>query len=289
MPSARRIRFLVLATVVAVVFLLFYTSGVDSGDGSFYDKTMKAMHYPKGQSVINTRTGAKAGHVPADSDGDGDIDEDDKRAKEQLMDSLGAAAKDARDKANKKAPVKPDSPSKVIGVGSSREGQDKKKPASGGDVDSKPKPASEKQDAKVVLAGILKKAPGNYEAKSAVSDKPELLMLMIVVIFSKTFCPYSKRAKGILLEKYNIEPKPYVVELDEHDLGSEIQDELEKTTGRRTVPNIMINGVSLGGSDQIVELDEHDLLSSKIQEMGKRKVQVSKLLEVQVEKGAAPH
>lgn len=110
-----------------------------------------------------------------------------------------------------------------------------------------------------------------------------------MVIFSKSYCRFSKRAKGILLEKYTIEPKPFVVELDEHPLGAELQDELLEATGRRTVPNILINGVSLGGSDQIVDLDEHDQLTSKIQEMGKRKVQISKLLVAEEVKGATPH
>ena len=59
-----------------------------------------------------------------------------------------------------------------------------------------------------------------------------------VIIFSKTYCPYSKRAKGVLLEKYVIEPKPYVFELDTAPLGPQIQARLAGMTGRKTVPNI---------------------------------------------------
>lgn len=96
-----------------------------------------------------------------------------------------------------------------------------------------------------------------------------------VIIFSKSYCPFSKRAKGILLEKYSISPEPYVVELDKHPLMTALQDQLAKSTGRRTVPNIMINGVSIGGADDIVALDNDDKLVAKILERGNDKVQVS--------------
>lgn len=89
-----------------------------------------------------------------------------------------------------------------------------------------------------------------------------------VIIFSKSYCPYSKRAKGVLLEKYNITPEPHVVELDLHPLGKQIQERLGKMTGRTTVPNIMINGKSIGGSDEIGELDKDDELVVKIRALG---------------------
>lgn len=88
-----------------------------------------------------------------------------------------------------------------------------------------------------------------------------------MVIFSKTYCRFSKRAKGLLLEKYHITPEPYVVELDEHALGPLLQDELNVRTGRRTVPNIMINGVSIGGADDIVDLDNADRLVAKVKSL----------------------
>lgn len=97
----------------------------------------------------------------------------------------------------------------------------------------------------------------------------------LVVIFSKSYCPFSKRAKGVLLEKYSISPDPYVVELDKHPLMSYLQDQLEKTTGRRTVPNIIVNGVSIGGADDIVDLDHSNKLVAKIVELGNNKVVVS--------------
>lgn len=89
-----------------------------------------------------------------------------------------------------------------------------------------------------------------------------------MIIFSKSFCPYSKRAKGVLLEKYSIDPPPYVVELDEHPLGAKIQARLGELTGRKTVPNIMINKKSIGGGDEIAELDARKTLIDKFKSMG---------------------
>ena len=99
--------------------------------------------------------------------------------------------------------------------------------------------------------------------------------ILSVIIFSKSYCPYSKRAKGILLEKYTISPAPYVVELDEHPLGKQLQDQLKVRTDRKTVPNIMVNGVSMGGSDEIVELDNADRLAAKIRDLGNKRVEIT--------------
>lgn len=96
----------------------------------------------------------------------------------------------------------------------------------------------------------------------------------VVVIFSKSYCPFSKRAKGLLLEKYLITPDPYVVELDEHPIGPAIQDALLEKTGRRTVPNIMINGVSIGGADDVLAMDKEDKLIGKIRDLGKTRVEI---------------
>lgn len=43
-----------------------------------------------------------------------------------------------------------------------------------------------------------------------------------LMVFSKTYCPYSKLAKRILYEKYKIYPK-HILELDEENNMTEIQ------------------------------------------------------------------
>lgn len=107
--------------------------------------------------------------------------------------------------------------------------------------------------------------------RASAADPPHLP----VIIFSKSFCPYSKRAKGILLEKYIIEPTPYVVELDQHPLGPKIQAKLADMTGRKTVPNVMIYGKSIGGGDDIAALDNEKALAAKITSLGGKRIEVA--------------
>ncbi|OAQ72853.1 glutaredoxin domain-containing protein [Pochonia chlamydosporia 170] len=274
MPSPRRMRLLVLAAVVTVVFFFFYSSGVDPSQDShkiqdFYHKTMDGMKKgtPPGQAIINTKTGQRAGHIPADKDADGDVDEDDRKVAAEMQMRLKKAEQDAKDKANTKGGLKPDVPSKIVGQGNSAGGQPKKDKTTGDHALSKDsdkttdktkgkaKETKEESEAEAELSSILKKAP--------------------VVIFSKTYCPFSKTAKGILLDKYHIAPVPHVVELDEHPQGPALQAVLGEKTGRRTVPNILVNGVSIGGGDDIVELDRENKLAGKIKMLGNKRIQVS--------------
>lgn len=77
------------------------------------------------------------------------------------------------------------------------------------------------------------------------------------------------------MKKYTIEPAPFVVELDKHDLGPQLQEALKEKTGRKTVPNVLINGVSIGGGDEVVELHQSGELASKLEELGNKRVTVS--------------
>ncbi len=126
------------------------------------------------------------------------------------------------------------------------------------------------QMAREELQGILKRSP--------------------IVIFSKSYCPHSKRAKKLLLDQYTITPAPYVVELDlmetkvpgkktddgedepQVTLGKKVQDLLVTLTGRRTVPNIMINAQSLGGADDVLRLEGDGILVETVKKMGGKRI-----------------
>lgn len=97
-------------------------------------------------------------------------------------------------------------------------------------------------------------------------------MVSLVIIFSKSYCPFSKKAKSIILDHYTVVPAPYVVELDLHPLGPHIQQLLAKSTGRRTVPNVLVNGLSIGGGDDVEALDKEDQLATKIKSIGKKRI-----------------
>ncbi|KAF4340237.1 glutaredoxin [Fusarium beomiforme] len=276
MPSPRRVRLLILATIGTFIFILFYTSGFDSHRDAetftgqeFIKKTQNAMSANEPPApIVDFATGEKAGQPHADKDGDGDIDADDQKLAAQMQERLKAAEAEAKGKANEKGGLRPDPPKKVVGVGSSAEGQDKDKIV---------KPAGGEGGA-AAPAAAEKKLETETRSKEAIAAREELdsiLKKSPVIIFSKTYCPFSKRAKSLLIEKYSITPEPYIVELDVHPQGQALQDQLLETTGRRTVPNIMVNGVSLGGADDITEMDQAGKLVSKIVDLGNKRVEVS--------------
>ncbi|CCM03789.1 uncharacterized protein FIBRA_05936 [Fibroporia radiculosa] len=92
--------------------------------------------------------------------------------------------------------------------------------------------------------------------ETAVSDST-------ITIFSKTWCPYCKRAKQLLTTKFpNVPTK--ILELDELDEGSEIQSYLAEKTGQGTVPSIFINQKHVGGCDNVVGLDSRGELASLV-------------------------
>ena len=59
-------------------------------------------------------------------------------------------------------------------------------------------------------------------------------------------------------------PAPYVVEIDQHPHGPELQAHLGQVTGRRTVPNIMANGESIGGGDEMRSLEASGKLGTTL-------------------------
>ncbi|KAH8662902.1 thioredoxin-like protein [Tricladium varicosporioides] len=253
MPSARRIKVFGLLVFLFVITVLFYTASLrqvqpqDSRTvGDFYAKTVNALDKKPGEA--GTGKAVK--------------NEEDEEVARAMSERLAEAAKLAKDKANKKAP-KPDAPSSVVGVGSAADGANKERGVAGrkkftsGESQEPVKEnerveTEEEHKVEVELNSILKKSP--------------------IIIFSKSYCPYSRKAKGILLEKYLIDPAPFVVELDQHPLGQQLQASLADLTGRRTVPNILINGVSIGGGDDIAEMDVKRTLTGKINELGGKKM-----------------
>ena len=67
-----------------------------------------------------------------------------------------------------------------------------------------------------------------------------------VVIYSKSWCPYCAQCK----ELFDGMSQPYtVIELDQREDGDQLQASLLQMTQQRTVPNVFINGIHLGGND----------------------------------------
>ena len=71
-----------------------------------------------------------------------------------------------------------------------------------------------------------------------------------ILMYSTAVCPYCIRAEQLLHHKGVQE-----IEKIRVDLQPELRVEMTEKTGRRTVPQIYINGVYVGGYDDLASLD----------------------------------
>ena len=77
-----------------------------------------------------------------------------------------------------------------------------------------------------------------------------------VEIYVSAYCPYCHRAKA-LLDSKGIQYKEYLVD-DDDDLRNKM---VERAGGRYTVPQVFIDNVGVGGSDDIHDLDRRGKLN----------------------------
>ncbi|CAI7626864.1 unnamed protein product [Penicillium discolor] len=254
MPSSQRRLRLIVVAVIALLFMVFYYTGDASKiqNQKFYRSTLDAMKakeqakQAKAQEKIQQPV-----HAPGQNDaaGAGDrvpIAEVEKAAVPPATENEDTEEIPIAGRTKMTVPKKgsQDTPSEVQSGVKSEEEKEREEKAKREREEKERKEA----EAKTELNAILKRAP--------------------IIVFSKSYCPYSKKAKLILLEHYSIEPKPFVVELDKHPLGPYLQALLAQSTGRRTVPNVLVSGKSIGGGDDIAALDQSDELASTLRQMG---------------------
>ncbi len=86
-----------------------------------------------------------------------------------------------------------------------------------------------------------------------------------VVMISKSFCPFCKKAYEIL-SKYNkdIIKKEIDIDFGEEDMTA-IQEYCKEKTGASSVPRVFIGGEFIGGCDDTEKLDKEDKLKSLIE------------------------
>ena len=79
-----------------------------------------------------------------------------------------------------------------------------------------------------------------------------------VIVYSTSYCPYCVRAKDLLKRK-----GAAFKELNAED-DKVREDMIAKAGGRRTVPQIFINGQHVGGSDELHALDKAGKLDAML-------------------------
>lgn len=78
---------------------------------------------------------------------------------------------------------------------------------------------------------------------------------MNIEIYTTTFCPYCRAAKR-LLESRGLEYSEINIEKK-----GKSRAQLEELTGGRTVPQIVMDGESIGGYDDLIALDNKGKLA----------------------------
>jgi glutaredoxin 3 len=83
--------------------------------------------------------------------------------------------------------------------------------------------------------------------------------MAIVEMYTTQVCPYCVRAKDLLKRK-GVEVTEIRVDLDD----AKRDEMLARAAGRRTVPQIFINGQHVGGSDDLQALDSKGELDAML-------------------------
>jgi glutaredoxin 3 len=81
--------------------------------------------------------------------------------------------------------------------------------------------------------------------------------MAMIVMYSTEVCPYCIRAEQLLKRKGVTE-----IEKIRIDLQPELRIAMVEKTGRRTVPQIFIDGLHVGGYDDLAALDQAGELNS---------------------------
>lgn len=294
MPPTRRLKTALLLALFATLTILYVTHGASNTHNSqFYTRTVAAIqtrHDTEAREALIAEEKTRADRVA--------------RIQEEHEKAMGAAKQKpiVEDTVGSEHSVKAqEAPAAVAPEGKPVAGR-KMMPSdgnggNGGKVVVNPN-ADDDGVARVGNGGAAKSRESSVASKSNKEQEEEtesehetetemnsILKKGPIIIFSKSYCPFSKKAKNILLSRYTITPPPYVVELDLHPLGAGLQAALKKSTGRRTVPNVLINGKSIGGGDDVAALDETGTLEVKVKELGGKRIMEVKKVEVKEGEG----
>ncbi|EFO97328.1 hypothetical protein CRE_16811 [Caenorhabditis remanei] len=105
-----------------------------------------------------------------------------------------------------------------------------------------------------IVSGELSKTKEDKTLKDLEDKIVNDIITHKVMVYSKTYCPWSKRLK-VILANYEIDDIK-IVELDRSNQTEEMQEILKKYSGRTTVPQLFISGKFVGGHDETKAIEE---------------------------------
>jgi glutaredoxin 3 len=114
---------------------------------------------------------------------------------------------------------------------------------------------------------VLPSHPQNYMAAAFVEGA---LASGGVVVFSKTWCPFCKKVKGLLSSlPLTVEPQYLELDLLTGEVGEDaVQDELHSRTGARSVPRVSVGGTWVGGCDDTMAAHASGQLRQQLEDAG---------------------
>ncbi|KAJ2550676.1 hypothetical protein EV175_003980 [Coemansia sp. RSA 1933] len=130
---------------------------------------------------------------------------------------------------------------------------------------------------KGLLSASARKDPDRKDDSAPAEDRLNAVDIRVrglikdnrVMVFSKTYCPYSKRAKRLLAEYRNERGLEFsVLEADLEPDSMAVKAALGRASSRLTFPNIFIDGQSIGGSDELVQKHQSGELAAMLKDRG---------------------
>ncbi|XP_074596860.1 glutaredoxin-1-like [Brevipalpus obovatus] len=119
------------------------------------------------------------------------------------------------------------------------------------------------------MGGILNRISGPVVMDESVKlFVDEAISKHKVCVFSKTYCPYCKKAKEII-SKYKIKDGQLDwIEVEKRPDCAQIQAYLKELTGASSVPRVFVDGKCIGGCDDTTAADSSGKLMTLLTECG---------------------
>ena len=97
--------------------------------------------------------------------------------------------------------------------------------------------------------------------KTTIAQVDQMIAENKVFMISKSYCPFCTKAKKAL---DSVKANYKVLEIENDDNCNEIQNEMGKRTGARSVPRVFIDQKFVGGGDDIARLASSGQLAKMV-------------------------